>query len=193
MRADIWPGQTVAVMASGPSLKEADIELVRAAGLPTIAVNTTWEKVRWCDAIYAGDFRWWKVHGQGIDIPALRFSASKKSEDKYQAKRHKSKMGQGGYNSGMMAIEVAVLRGAQRVLLLGFDCSLKNGSHHHGDHTKTPNPNRSRIRQWHRQFEKFRKAYPKAEVINCSRYTELEAFPIRNLDEVLSELTLHRP
>ena len=37
----LWPGATVAILASGPSMNQAVADRVRAAGLPAIAINDT--------------------------------------------------------------------------------------------------------------------------------------------------------
>jgi len=55
----LWPGATVACLASGPSLTRADVALVRAQGLPTIVVNTTYQMAPWADVLYACDAKWW--------------------------------------------------------------------------------------------------------------------------------------
>lgn len=175
------------VLASGPSLVDEDIEKVRH--LTCIAVNTTWEKARFCKVIFAGDHKWWIHNVDKIDIDVPRVGLSYNSENQYQAKRFNSKVAKkGGYNSGCIAIEYAITQGAKKVIMLGFDCSVKNGTHHHGDHRKSPNPNDVKCEIWKRQFANLRKFYPQADVVNCSRYTEIKCFPRKPLDEVLCKL-----
>lgn len=38
------------------------------------------------------------------------------------------------FNSGQRAIQLAAHFGAERIILLGYDCSLENGTHWHGNH-----------------------------------------------------------
>lgn len=87
-----------------------------------------------------------------------------------------------GSNSGFQAINLAVLAGAKRILLLGFD---GRGGHWHGSHPRPDCPS---------NHEEFRKAFsaierPLAalgvEVINCSPGTFIDSFPKRSLDQVL--------
>lgn len=179
-------GDTVAVLASGPSLVEDDIRAV--SHLPCVAVNNTWEVARFCSVIFAGDHKWWMHNGDAVDIPAARVSLSYNSERQYSAKRFKSKVAKsGGYNSGCIAIEYAIVHGASRVIMLGFDCSVKHGTHHHGDHKKSPNPDKVKCQRWVQQFDTLRRIYPQADVVNCSRYTELRVFPVKPLESVLCE------
>lgn len=180
----LFRNQTVAVLASGPSLTQDDIDSI--SHLPHIAVNTTWEKARKCSVIFAGDNKWWIHNHDKIDIDARRISLSYNSERMYKAKRFKSKVAKkGGYNSGCIAIEYALSQEAERVIMLGFDCSVKNGIHHHGKHKESPNPNDGKCALWKKQFHNLRAAYPRAAIVNCSRYTELNMFPKVSLESAL--------
>lgn len=92
------------------------------------------------------------------------------------------KLGNPG-NSGAGAILLASYYGAERVILLGYDCHKRGGAHHHGDHPKGMG-NAGSIAKWPRQFTDVAKQL-KAEVINCSPGTELNVFPRGELREVL--------
>jgi len=178
----------VAVLASGPSLTQHDVDLVRECGLPIIAVNSSWKMARDCVALVAGDYRWWKAYGDEVDIPALRVSRSQKAQDNYGAKRTKSKVSC-GYNSGMVAVEWAIRKMYSPIILLGFDASIKDGLHYFGPHERTPNPNEHRVKMWHKHFNELSGAYPKAEIINCSRRTAIDCFPRKTLESVLDSLS----
>jgi uncharacterized Rossmann fold enzyme len=164
-----WRGKTVVVLGSGPSLTTDDI--AKTAHLPTIAVNSTWKIARHCEVIYAGDEAWWRCYGSEIDIPADRYTLKPQTAATYGIKSHENKCGN-GYNSGLMAIKLALHEGAERVLLLGFDCSIENGTHHHGDHEKTINPDKRRCLMWRNQFDQI----DPERIINCSRHTEITRF-----------------
>jgi hypothetical protein len=182
-----WSDRTVAVLASGPSLRPDDVELIRLSGLTTIAVNSTWEVAPFCDVLYAGDHRWWKANAKRVNIPAKRFSRSSNSEKKFGATYHKTQLGN-SFNSGQLAIEFALMRKAKRIIMLGYDCSIKNGIHHHGAHKESPNPNIERCSRWKKQFLALRKLYKNADIINCSRYTEIDCFPTQDLETALASL-----
>ncbi|HBO2361308.1 TPA: hypothetical protein L4H08_005446 [Pseudomonas aeruginosa] len=179
-----WTGCTVACIASGPSLTAEDCSVVQASGLPTIAVNTSWKLARFCDVIYAGDSCWWEAYGSEIDIPAERWSCTRQAIQRFGVNHH---IVYGEYNSGMRAIQFAIWQGAKRVLLLGYDCSLEHGTHWHGEHGKTKNPDSKKVGQWHRQFGQVSAEAKTAgvEVVNCSRSTALTCFERIGLEEAL--------
>lgn len=179
-------GRAVAIIASGPSLTAEDCAAVERSGLLTIAVNSSWKMARFADAVYAGDACWWDAYGHEVDMPAEKWTCSRQAAARHGIKHH---VAYGGYNSGMRAIQFAVERGAARVILLGFDCSIANGLHWHGAHDRTQNPDEGKVKKWRGQFRavaalaKLRRC----EVINCSRHTELTCFPVRDLESVLAE------
>jgi hypothetical protein len=185
----MFNGEPVFVLASGPSLTLEDIETVRKSGFKTIAVNSTWEKARFCDVLFAADNTWWLENYDKIDILAARASLSYNAEQYQDAPRFPSRVaGKGGFNSGCIAIEYAVANDAGPVLMLGFDCSVKNGIHHHGKHKNLKNPDAGKCRIWMDQFALLRKLYKHAKIINCSRYTELKVFPRMSLEFMLESL-----
>ena len=186
-----WKGRNVAVLATGPSLTVEDCEAVRDAGFLTIGVNSAWMFAPWIDVLYAGDNRYWKAHIKDIEaagVQAMRFSRSSTAEKAVGAKYVKTKM-PNDYNSGQLAIELAIRGGADLVVMLGFDVSVKDGLHCHGPHTKTPNPNEIRCGRWRDQFLRIPRTYPKANIVNCSRKTSLTCFPRQSLESLLESLS----
>ncbi len=181
----MWHGKTVVCIASGPSLCEADCLAVQASGHPTIAVNSSWKLARFCQVIYAGDAAWWFHNQHEIDIPAQRWSCSGYAARKHGTLKHNASGTD--FNSGARAIELAAQNGASRIILLGYDCSIKNGLHWHGKHEKTLNPTPGKCRNWLRHFERahhMAKRYGN-EIINCSRETAIPFFPRIDLAEAL--------
>jgi hypothetical protein len=186
--SDVWSGRKVAVIATGPSLLFEDVARLAEAGHILVGVNSAWKIWRNLDALYAGDYRYWKAYAGEIDrlkIKAKRFSRSSRAEKMYGAKYTKSALGD-DYNSGELAVELAIRRGADRVVMTGFDASVKHGIHCHGEHTKTPNPNPERCRRWRKQFARILQQYPNANVVNASRYTEITSIPQVRLDDCVS-------
>lgn len=179
--ADKWEGQTVCCIASGPSLTAADCALVAAAGMPTVAVNSSWQRARFADVIYAADPAWWDHNKHLIDVPADLWSSYQSADTKYGINKHP--VPPGPHNSGQRAIQFAIERGAARVLLLGYDCSIAAGTHWHGDHEKTKNPDAARCAIWLSQFAMIERK--QAEIINCSRETALACFPRMPLEQAL--------
>jgi len=185
-----WKGLPAIVIASGPSLISEDIDLVERSGINTIAVNNTWEKVRFAKAIYAGDGVWWKYNQAKIDIDAERWTCARTGEQLYQAK-YRARFIKPGYNSGANAVELAVnVLKASTVLMLGFDCSVKKGIHHHGKHEHTSNPTVDKCELWKAQFHSLRDKTQGADIINCSRYSEVKYFVKQDLESALCALGL---
>ena len=171
--------KTFVCIASGPSLNAHDCDLIRAAGLPTIAVNNSWQLAPWCDHIYAGDLAWWDANGADIPDTATPWTCSNQASRKYGLRYHQA---YGEFNSGLRAIELSFHLGAERVLLLGYDCTVSNGTHWHGDHPGTKNPNETLCRKWAKQHCRL---LQRDKVINCSRETELSAYRLSYLEKEL--------
>lgn len=167
----------VAIIASGPSLTPEDCEKVRAAGLFTVAVNTSYKAAPWANVFYAADGVWWEHNAPEGD--AEKWTNSKTAAKKFGISRFNC---QSGYNSGAQAILFAIARGATEIILLGFDGSVENGTHWHGNHVKTQNPDASSCKAWAEHFRQLPKTIP---IINCSRYSAIEAFKRADLDETL--------
>lgn len=84
-------------------------------------------------------------------------------------------------NSGAGSIGLARALGANKIILLGFDCQHTDAKKHwHGDHPETLG-NAGTVDKWPAQFEKF----AGDDVINCSRKTALCVFSKANLEDVI--------
>lgn len=200
----IWKGETVVVMASGPSLSKEDIDLVYESEFPVITVNTSYQAAPWADICYACDMRWWKWHkdirsqfngvllGNDNDIKIFK----EFPEVEVLHGEHKPGLSYEpdtihyGKNSGYQALNIAVLTGASRVLLLGYDHKpSKDGrTHWFGDH---PHPVVSPYKGWIKEawstiFVSSQGVLPGGcQVINCCVDSALPTFPRRRLIDVL--------
>jgi hypothetical protein len=178
----VFQGKTVFCVGSGPSLTRDDCAAVEASGHPIVAVNSSWKAARSAAVIFGGDQAWWDAYKSEIDIPAKLWTCSMSASMKYglgllkNPRRH--------WNSGLCAIELAEAEGADRIVLLGYDCSVRKGAHWHGDHAKTQNPTQSVCESWCGQFDQLARR-TKIEIINCSRQTALKCFPRAELEEIL--------
>lgn len=175
-------------IASGPSLTAGDCEAVRLFGKGVVAVNNSWKMVPWCDYIFAGDLKWWRAYHRELNIQAERWTSSTAAAKTYKVNFFKAS---GPFNSGMRAIQWGIWKGFKDILLLGYDCSLKNGIHWHGPHDERralKNPNAKKVCRWHSQFEQVAIDANKKGVLirNCSRYSEMACFPRAKLEDVLT-------
>lgn len=196
-----WPGSTVAILASGPSLDFEQCEYVRqwrhgGDDRRVIVVNNTYQRAAWADVLYACDAPWWEQFH--ADVRA-RFTGQLWTQDErarhaglhYVESQRLDGLGkrpgvihQGG-NGGYQAINLAYQAGAKRIALLGFDM---HGTHWHGPHANgLPNTPPYLFKTWMLQFDRLA-ADLKAEgvsVVNCTPYSQLQAFRRGDLCTVL--------
>lgn len=183
---------TVAIcIASGPSLTQEDVDYCRGKGTVYV-INDSHRMAPWADVLYACDGAWWDYHwpvpfaGEmwTLDVHAAgkyKINLIGTTEDPWST--NPDCIAKGG-NSGFQTLNLAILRGATKVILLGYDLKITRGkTHWFGDH---PNP-LNRGSDYTRWLKYWRRAAPmiKAEVINCSPDSALDCFPKRELRHVL--------
>ena len=192
----IWPnwfGETAIIIASGPSLKKQDVEMVRGRG-KVIAIKKCVEFAPWADVVYGCDGPWWRsVQGLkafkglklayeptvcGSEYGIQRVEIPDAKEERFLF----GKIGVvgSGRNSGFQAVNLAAQFGAKRIILLGFDLQGETGAHWYGRNNwmQANNPDQWSYQRWQQAFE-FAAPELKArgiEVINASRNTALKCF-----------------
>lgn len=190
----LWPGATVAVLASGPSMSQAVADRVRAAGLPTVVVNTTFRLAPWAQILYAADAAWWQHTPDARLFAGLKIACEEVQAPGVHRIEHAGNVGWSDRrdsvfsfsNSGAQAIQVAAKAGARRVLLLGMDM---DGGHWHGDH---PAPLRTTHRDlypiWRDRVGMLAGFLRErgVEVINCSPASALDCWPRIALEDALA-------
>jgi len=153
-----------------------------------IVANTTFRIAPWADLLFAMDRAWWETHKDEV---ALTFRGERVSSNlvpaKYQVKRMDPKKFKSFQNSGAACVSLAVLSGAERVVMLGYDCQKTDGkAHWHGDHPKGLG-NAGSINKWPAKFKALADHINgRAVVINASRATALDMFPRQSLEECLT-------
>lgn len=180
----------VACLASGPSLCGEDIEAIRnwrfedqeKERRAVIVVNTTFLSATWADVLFAMDKPWWDKYAQEVNE---KFQGQRLTILHYP-KVHAVKLPESFKtfgNSGSGAIAAAILGGARRICLLGYDSQRTYGKvHHHGDHPRGLG-NAGAMPKWPAQFKALREAHPDVDITNCSRETALTCFPRKSLLE----------
>jgi hypothetical protein len=92
-----------------------------------------------------------------------------------------------GGNSGFQAVGLALLFGASRITLLGFDMQHTHGrGHWHADHERN-NPTRIAFGNWRKNFDELSRMTD-VPIINATRHTALRCFPRMSLHESLSSV-----
>lgn len=180
-----FKGETVVVVASGPSLSSADVEHCRGKARVAV-INDNYKIAPWADLLYAADKPWWDFHQP-------EFAGQKWTQDEAAAALYGLKWVNGqwapgishsqnfihyGYNSGFQCVNLVYLMGAKRILLLGFDMQrTAKKTHWFGDHPQELHRHADYGR-WARTMDKAARRYEKAgiEVVNCSRETALREY-----------------
>jgi hypothetical protein len=176
--------KTVICVGSGPSLTRADCDLIEKSGFSIIAINDSWRAVRSAHVLYAGDYNWWKLNHNIVDIRAERWTSSHSANSEFGINLFNRKNVE--WHSGLRAVEFAEYQNAVRVILVGYDYSVAHGSHWHGDHKHhlLGNPNELKCKKWRNQMRAL-SCSTNIEIINCSRETALTCFPRAQLEDLL--------
>lgn len=181
----LWNGGDCVVIATGQSLTLKDVEYIKGK-CPVIVVNDSHRIANWADILYASDNTWWDYYKGVPEFKGLKITRDRnggleaaKKWDLLPVKLDISKKGfshdptyiHSGNNSGYQACNLAMLFGATRLLLLGFD--MKGESHWFGDHPKELK-RRHIYKTWLRKFNEVKQ--DGFEIINCTRDTALTCF-----------------
>jgi hypothetical protein len=200
-----WEGEPCIVAAPGPSLTPEVAQACRIARWfkqwRIMAVQDAYRRMPFADAMYGCDERWWKVHDGAREFKGERWTTHEDGEgsgnDKsgiaeYGLRYVRGKTAEGfsrdpsvihyGHNSGFQAVNLAMLRGVSRIVLVGFD--MRRG-HFFGDHP-APLHNRDEFGLF---VEAFRAAAPSSTVpiVNATPGSALDAFPMVTLEDALED------
>lgn len=168
----------VALLAPGPSATREQAEAVWP--LPLGVVGCAYQLAPWADFIAASDAAWWRKYPEAMQLPERYCMAAGVDG----VERVRSKIATCA-NSGVLALEVAKLKGATKILLLGFDM---HGSHFFGQYRNgLTNTDHARRKTHMQQFAAWRRMNPGIEVLNCLSTSSLLCFPKRELAECLDE------
>jgi|SRR5690554_4736614 len=205
----IFNGQTVVCLASGPSLTQEQVDQVEYSYLPTIAINNTFKLAPWCDLVFACDIKWWyKYYEEVIEtcwdaelwtIKGVGQHFHKKTKTlgptinevgftRTLGLGYNDKISHGG-NSGYLAVNLAYLMGAKKIILVGYDHQHTDGkTHWHGDHDKTYfAKNADDTQRWLNNFRILSRALQNEgiDLVNCSIETAITSCRRSTLDKEL--------
>lgn len=201
-----WDKKPVVIVGGGPSLRGFDFNRLRdrytvlcvnasmfdvpfaAAGfsLDLRAIRMWWPRLLTLeiDQFYAVD-RKWLPGVSGGPSPRMRFLLRRQDRDFSTANGYIT----AGGTSGFGAMNLAVQRGARKIILLGYDYGGRGGVWHHNEshYSFKQQQDDAQWQQWARNFD--RPAYflrrAGVEVVNCSPDSAITAFPKSAIDEVI--------
>jgi hypothetical protein len=194
-----WEGETIVIVAGGPSARDADLELVRVRAR-LIVINNAWLLAPWADILYACDEKWWQVYKGAVEFKGLKLSVDKnapkhapnvrllncmKPDDRFFAEP--GTVGWGG-NGGFHCLNLAAQFKPRKIVLVGYDMHLRNGLHWHGKHPNgMNNPSPKNVERWRRAVDGAAKPIAKLgiTVINTSPNSALQKYPKMSLAEAM--------
>jgi hypothetical protein len=180
------------VVATGPSLKQEQIDYAKDKVNLVIAVNNAYELIPEADILYSSDARWFN-HYKAEDFKGKKLCVR---ETKYATKIE----GRGGVgfskgyvtfggNSGFAAINLALNMGAKEIYLLGFDMGIPEGKerHYFGSHPTEAMDLESPYTRWLEVFNASALTVRdfNATIYNCTEGGFLECFPKHKITEIL--------
>ncbi len=192
----LWPGETVVILATGPSLTPAQVERADRSVARVFAIKEAIRLLPRADVLYACDARWWKHFGPGLaDYAGPRYALE--PTPYATCLRNTGMTGleldptglKTGQNSGYQAVNLAVHLGAARIVLLGFDMKQgRTGDHWFGAHTY-PGTVPPRFRDFIEYFASIVAPLGAAgiEVLNATPGSALLCFPQVTLDAALGD------
>lgn len=206
-----WPECTVIVAATGPFLTPEVAELCGRSRLRTIVVNDAWRLMPWADILYACDGPWWDKHKGCPDFGGEKWSSHEEggtNDKRLWGERYGLTLVPGracepkpfvctcdgntfscypshihyGGNSGFQAINLALLFGARRILLVGFN--MDNSGHFFGAH---PKPLRNTDHSRHVGLFRYaaQNLPPNVAILNATPHSALVGFPRVDLEQAL--------
>lgn len=198
-----WRGEIVIVAASGPSLTQEVADACR--GRRAIAVNDAWRLMPWADILYSCDAAWWRVHNGCPDFHGEKWSShsaetnNKDNDDLLARAGVRLVAGQAGdtfstdprvihygNNSGFQAINLAILLGARRIVLVGFDMRVVDGKRHFFGNHPEPLSNRIEYSYFVPTFANAARHLPAGvTILNATPGSALKCFPAVPLELAL--------
>lgn len=200
-----WSDRPVAIVGNGVS--SAGFDYNRLRGLYVLAVKGTMFDIPWADAGFGLDatrYLEWRARLGSIGFPVYWATTNKGNLDsdcpasvclldridKVEADLSDNPAAvQSGGSSGFGALNVAWLKRAKQIVLIGYDYSgtLHVGEQHYAEKRADAGSN---WKVWARSFDRVAGRLIKAgvEVINASPNSAITAFPRMTIDEALQHL-----
>ena len=195
-----WRGEDVYIIGGGTSLERFDMSLLKHRH--TIGCNVAFlEGQEICDICFFGDIKWWElfkpqlIRFEGMVVtnaPALySCDVSWLMTMKRVSKGLALDALGWNCNSGAAAINLALILGAKRVFLLGFDMKLgedgRPNYHNHRVEKETPEVYQKFLVGFKDVARDLLIKFPDREIINVNDDSELKLFPMVSVEEHFRE------
>lgn len=184
---------TVVIIGGGPSLSIEQVNYAQSQFVTILGINDAYRICPDLHLLYACDKKWWDYHYDyvaGLDCfkyclePTMHPGVLQLENDGPDGLSLEWPKIRTGGNGGYQAINLAILLGFNRIILIGYDMQHTGGKvHWFGDHPKgLNNAPAQMVKAWIDNFNELAKLIPDGiEVINCSAETALTCFTRMNL------------
>lgn len=180
-------------MASGPSITQADVDYCRGKG-KIYTINETHQLAPWADVCYAADDDWWQFYRGLPEFAGERWTCSREAAARWALHHvevdlglvwsHRRGVVAYGGNSGFQALNLAVLQGAERVILLGYDMGLIERRKHWFTGQDPRPPRASAYADWLTRFDAAAGEIP-VPVLNASPSSAIRCFEKVDLRSII--------
>lgn len=198
----IWPGETVFILAAGPSTRALDLS--RLEGRRVIAVKSAWKEYPKADVLFFADGRWWRekqlrpgigdfaglivTSAQEIGDPRVTRITKIDPKHGFAEQPHQVALAR---SSTTGAINLAIHFGAARIVLLGVDAKPGTDGRRHNHGLKWPWPARDGC--WRDQVREFAAVAPSAlrmgvEIVNANPDSAVTCWPRFPFEECLEKV-----
>lgn len=171
---------TWVILATGQSLNQETVDYVKDKAT-VVVVSDAYLLAPWADYLISSDNKWWMANPDAFKFKGQKYA-------RYEKRKVKAfRANEGTVNSGLLAMYLALHKGARKIILLGFDM---HGTHFFGKHTKKwgNNPDDVLVNTTPERFKVHLKEFEKftgCEVINCTPDSALKIFPFMNIRDIL--------
>jgi hypothetical protein len=194
-----WAGRNVVIIGGGPSLRGFDFEMLRRRAV-VVAVNDAFLHVPWANVAFSSDVVW--INRRAKTLKQFQREILFVVPDRWRARRRfrmaravrrisepglSDDMGsvRTGENSGYAALGMAIMRGASKVALLGFD--MNGPGHWHNGYGWECRFGVDDYPRWVGFFDQLADAAKErgVEIINCNPDSAIRCFRFGAVEEVL--------
>jgi hypothetical protein len=199
-----WSRDICIIVASGPSAKDIDLHLVIGVAR-FVVVNHSWRLAPWADFLFAADYKWWAGGDEWKRFKGWRVTTDRRAAETHEwglfrlvtrladdrLQIEDGSVGWGG-NSGFQALNMVLHFQCRKIILVGFDMTIKNGLHWHEPYPGVENPTSGKTIRWQRSLDNAAITLNKlgVSVVNCSETSKLNKFPKMSFEEAMRKFSI---
>lgn len=188
-----WRGRSVYLIGGGPSLKGFDLRQLKGRGI-VVAINDAVRSAPWADVAFTIDRTWLRRRRRemsgfaGEKLAAVPDGFPNLGGYTYLRRLPEAGLSAdmgvllAGGNSGFAALGMALMRGAGRVALLGYDLGAA-GHFHRGYEWRSPYGAKD-YPAWIDSFAVLAAAAGDTDIINCNPGSALRCFRFGGFEEI---------